>query len=74
MMFIYGFLTCALIVFILYMFISAGVKFAVKDEELAIAVYKTKTDTWEITKTFDEVVNIIELRRQRRPGTVKTLK
>lgn len=74
MMFLYGFVTCLFICFLFYHFFSYGVKACVKDKELAVAVYKTKSDTWQVTDNFDEIVRRIEYRRQYKPHTVKPLK
>lgn len=74
MMFLYGFVTCLFVRFLLYHFFSFGVKECVKDKELAVAVYNTKTDTWKVTDHFDEIVRRIEYRRQFKPHTVKPIK
>lgn len=74
MMFIYGFASALLLCFLFYHFLSYGVKACVKDKELAVAVYKTKSDTWQVTDNFDEIVRRIEYLRQHKPHTVKPLK
>ena len=70
--FIGGFVVCGILASVLYCLISFGIIACVKDRELAIAIYRKKTDTWEVTKTFDQVVQTIEVRKRfGRPGAVK---
>lgn len=67
-----GFVVCGILAFILYFIIAFGIAAAIKDREIAIAIYRNKTDTWEVTETFDQVVQTIEARKRfGRPGAVK---
>lgn len=74
LMFIAGFGFCAIICFFCCLCVSWGVQRCVKDNELVIAIYENKTDTWQVTDNFDEIVRRIEYLRQHKPHTVKPLK
>ena len=72
LMFIAGFGFCAFLVFMIYLSFSWGFHECVKDNELAVAVYKNKNDVWEITRNFEKIASIIENRRKfGKPGSIK---
>lgn len=70
--FVSWFVVCGILAFILYCVICIGVKLCIKDREIAIAIYRNKTDTWEITPAFEQIAQTIEMRKKfGRPGAVK---
>lgn len=70
--FIAGFVFCVVIAYAAKALISIGFKEKVKKNGILVAVYKDKSDTWEITKSYDKVVKEIEYRRKfEKPGSVK---
>lgn len=72
LMFIAGFGFCALIFFFVYLCVSWGVRACVRDNELVIAVYKNKSDVWEITRNYEKIADEIAFRRKfGKPGSIK---
>lgn len=74
MMFIYGFASALLLCFIIYLIVSAGVNLAVKDHEIAIAVYSNKEKKWKTTKGFDKIAELVAFRRKHYPHMVEEYK
>lgn len=74
MMFIYGFSFALLLCFIICLIVSAGVNLAVKDHEIAIAVYSNKEEKWKTTKGFDKIAELIAFGRKKYPHMVEEYK
>lgn len=72
LMFIAGFGFCALICFVLYLCFSWCALGRIKENELVIASYKSKSDVWEITRNFEKIADEIAFRRKfGKPGSIK---
>ncbi|EKL2214126.1 hypothetical protein PQ125_002660 [Salmonella enterica] len=72
LMFIAGFGFCAFLVFMIYLYMSWGFWECVEDNELAIAVYKNKSDVWEVSRNLEKIADLIEHRRKfGKPGSIK---